>query len=387
MRKKFITITLAVLFCLRFVSSAGALPSDSHTLVSESPSLSAKSAVLIDAATNTVLCEKNARERMGMASTTKIMTALIAAEHGDLDKTVSVSPLAVGVEGSSIYLYAGEKLKLCDLISAMLLESANDAAAAIAIEIGGSIEGFCDMMNSKAAELGLADTHFTNPHGLYDDAHYTTAYDLAVIAAVALENDTVRQTVATKKMTITPIGNEGNVRVIYNHNKMLSLYEGAIGVKTGFTKKTGRCLVSAAERDGLRLVAVTLNASDDWNDHKKLLDLGFENFCRTELVKKGEVCHMMSIIGAADSQIPLLSCETLYATLPKGIAPQRLTKVVETLNRYEFAPVSEGRIVGRVLFYLDGDLIADAPLQAAHTAKRADKDKKGFFESIKDFFT
>ena len=155
MRKKFITIVLAVLFCFRFISSAGALPSDSYTLVTESPSLSAKSAVLIDAATNTVLCEKNARERMGMASTTKIMTALVAAEHGDLDKTVSVSPLAVGVEGSSIYLYAGEQLKLCDLISAMLLESANDAAAAIAIEIGGSIEGFCNMMNNKAAELGL----------------------------------------------------------------------------------------------------------------------------------------------------------------------------------------------------------------------------------------
>ena len=385
MRKKIITITLAVLFCLRFVSSAGALPSDSYTLVTEPPSLSAKSAVLIDAATNTVLCQKNARERMGMASTTKIMTALVAAERGDLDKTVSVSPLAVGVEGSSIYLYAGEKLKLCDLISAMLLESANDAAAAIAIEIGGSIDGFCDMMNEKAAELGLADTHFTNPHGLYDDAHYTTAYDLAVIAAAALENDTVRETVATKKMTVTPV--EGNVRVIYNHNKMLSLYEGAIGVKTGFTKKTGRCLVSAAERDGLRLVAVTLNASDDWNDHKKLLDLGFDSFSREELIKKGEVCHMMSIIGAADSQIPLLSCETLYATLPKNIDPRRLTMVVETLNRYEFAPVAKGKIVGRVLYYLDGRLVADAPLALAQTAERADEGKKGFFESIKDFFT
>ena len=385
MRKKIITITLAVLFCLRFVSSAGALPSDSYTLVTEPPSLSAKSAVLIDAATNTVLCQKNARERMGMASTTKIMTALVAAERGDLDKTVSVSPLAVGVEGSSIYLYAGEKLKLCDLISAMLLESANDAAAAIAIEIGGSIDGFCDMMNEKAAELGLADTHFTNPHGLYDDAHYTTAYDLAVIAAAALENDTVRETVATKKMTVTPV--EGNVRVIYNHNKMLSLYEGAIGVKTGFTKKTGRCLVSAAERDGLRLVAVTLNASDDWNDHKKLLDLGFDSFSREELIKKGEVCHMMSIIGAADRQIPLLSCKTLYATLPKSIDPRRLTMVVETLNRYEFAPVAKGKIVGRVLYYLDGRLVADAPLALSQTAERADEGKKGFFESIKDFFT
>jgi D-alanyl-D-alanine carboxypeptidase len=363
-----------------------ALPSESDTdaFLLPAPSLSAKSAVLIDASSKSVLCEKNARERMGMASTTKIMTALVAAEQGDLDQTVSVSPSAVGVEGSSIYLYAGERLTLRDLLCAMLLESANDAAAAIAIEIAGSVEGFCGMMNEKAAELGLCDTHFTNPHGLYDDAHYTTAYDLAVITAAALENDTVREIVATKKMTLTPI--EGNTRVLYNHNKMLSRYEGAIGVKTGFTKKTGRCLVSAAERDGLRLVAVTLNASDDWNDHTRLLDIGFENFCRVQIVKKGDVCHMQPLIGGADEQLPLLACETLYVTLPKSINIQKLTPVVETYNRYAFAPIKEGCISGKILYYLDGQPVASVPIASAHEVDKV-AGKKSFFEHIKDIFT
>lgn len=385
MRKKFFTVALTAFLCIRFLSSALALPSESDavTFSVSPPSLSAKSAVLIDASSNAVLCEKNARERMGMASTTKIMTALVAAERGDLGKTVSVSPLAVGVEGSSIYLYAGEKLTLKDLICAMLLESANDAAAAIAIEIGGSVEVFCDMMNEKVKELGLCDTHFTNPHGLYDDAHYTTAYDLAVITAEALKNGTVREIVSTKKLTITPV--EGNVRVLYNHNKMLSRYEGAIGVKTGFTKKTGRCLVSAAEREGLCLIAVTLNASDDWNDHTTLLDLGFENFYRAEIVKQGEVCHMQQVIGGADENVPLAACETVYATLPKSIDMQKLTQVVETYNRYAFAPAREGYAAGRVVYYLDGQLVATSPIAVAYTVGMAEE-KKNFFESIKDIF-
>ena len=386
MRKKILTVALTAFLCICFISSAMALPSESDTdaFSLPAPSLSAKSAVLIDASSRSVLCEKNARERMGMASTTKIMTALVASEQGELDKAVSVSPLAVGVEGSSIYLYAGERLTLRDLLCAMLLESANDAAAAIAIEIGGSVEGFCDMMNKKAAELGLCDTHFTNPHGLYDDAHYTTAYDLAVITAAALENDTVREIVATKKMTLTPT--DGNARVLYNHNKMLSRYEGAIGVKTGFTKKTGRCLVSAAERDGLRLVAVTLNASDDWNDHTRLLDMGFENFCRVQLLKKGDVCYMQPIIGGEDEQLSLISCETLYATLPKSTDVQRLTQVVETYNRYAFAPISAGCISGKALYYLDGRLVASVPLAASCTIEKS-SENKSFFEHIKDIFT
>ena len=316
MRKKFFSfafpfLSLILCFCLAVPSVA--LPRTVAQSMS-APSLSAQSAVLIDASSNTVLCEKNANERMGMASTTKIMTALVAAECSDLEKVVSVSANAVGIEGSSVYLYAGEKMTMKDLICAMLLESANDAAAAIAIEVGGSVEGFCDLMNDKASELGLSDTHFTNPHGLYDEEHYTTAYELAVIASQALKNDTVREIVSTRKLTVSAI--EGNTRVLYNHNKMLSMYEGAIGVKTGFTKKTGRCLVSAAERDGLCLIAVTLNASDDWNDHTKLLDLGFENFHRVTLVQKGDICHMLPIMGGTEQFTPLVSSATISLTLP-----------------------------------------------------------------------
>ena len=261
---------LALIICALLFSALILPVSAKITAPVVPPSLSAQSAVLIEARDGEILCEKNAHTKMAMASTTKIMTALVAAESGKLQRVVSVNAAAVGVEGSSIYLYAGEKMTLCDLIAAMLLESANDAAAAIAIEVGGSIDGFCDMMNKKAKELGLKSTNFKNPHGLYDEEHYTTAYELALIAREALKNEVIRKTVATKKLIIEPV--EGSARALYNHNKLLSMYEGAIGVKTGFTKKSGRCLVGSAVRDGLELISVTLNAPDDWNDHKKLFD-------------------------------------------------------------------------------------------------------------------
>lgn len=240
-------------------------------------SLSAESAVLIDANSGNVLYSKNHTERMEMASTTKIMTALVAAESFDSKKTVRVSPEAVGVEGSSVYLYEGEQITMEELLYSLLLQSANDAATAIAIAVAGSVEEFADMMNARASEMGLDNTHFTNPHGLSDNEHYTTAYDLAIIASHALKNETVREIVSTYKKTI-PIDSRCNPRTLVNHNKMLRLYDGAIGVKTGFTKRAGRCLVSAAERDGLTLIAVTLNAPDDWRDHTQMLDFGFDSY-------------------------------------------------------------------------------------------------------------
>ena len=372
---------VAIIVCVG-TSKIEAFPSSSTV---SPPSLSAESAVLIDALSGTVLCEKNAHIRMAMASTTKIMTALVAVEKGELDKVVSIHPSAVGVEGSSIYLYAGEKMTLRDLLCAMLLESANDAAAAIAIEVGGSVEKFCDMMNAKAKELGLTDTHFTNPHGLFDEEHYTTAYELAKITREALRNTDIKKIVSTKKMTIKPI--EGNVRVLFNHNKMLSMYEGAIGVKTGFTKKSGRCLVSAAEREGLTLIAVTINAPDDWNDHKKLLDTGFDNFEAVPLTKAGKVCYMLDVTGGDAVSVPLVYADTLSATLKKG-ASERLTCVVETYNRFEFAPVKAGKIMGRAIFYLDGERIAETDLVcAADVNATSDRNDEGFFDKIKNIFS
>ena len=236
-------------------------------------SLSARSAALYDPSSKTFLYTKNADERLPMASTTKIMTALVAIENASLDQSVAVSDEAIGTEGSSLYLKRGEILSMGDLLRGLMLRSANDAAAAIAYEISGSIEAFAEKMNEKAAIIGAESTHFTNPHGLDDTAHYTTAKDLAIIAAEALGNETFLSIVSTSKYIIK--NTDGEARLLTNHNKLLSLYDGAIGVKTGFTKKSGRCLVGAAERDGTRLISVTINAPDDWNDHQALLDYGF----------------------------------------------------------------------------------------------------------------
>ncbi len=250
------------------------------------PSVSAASAVLYAPKAGIFLYEKEGDQRHFMASTTKIMTALVALDHAHPSELVSVHPGAVGIEGSSVYLTPGECVTMETLLYAMMLGSANDAAAAIAIEVGGSIEGFSRLMNEKAASLGLSDTHFDNPHGLHEDTHYTTARELALITAEAMKKPFFRQLAKTKKKVITLAS---GARTLVNHNKLLFAYGDVIGVKTGFTKRSGRCLVSAAEKDGVLLIAVTLSAPNDWQDHRALLDYGFgELECRT-LKNAGEM--------------------------------------------------------------------------------------------------
>ncbi|MBQ8861613.1 MAG: D-alanyl-D-alanine carboxypeptidase, partial [Clostridia bacterium] len=244
--KKFISALICVCLLSVFPQKACAL------------SVSAQSAVLIEAESGKIIYEKDAHTRRGMASTTKIMTALCAIESLPLDTVVTVPQEAAGVEGSSVYLKAGEKLTLENLLYALMLQSANDAAAAVAIATAGSIEGFAELMNAKAAELGLRDTHFENPHGLDGAEHYTTAYELAKIAAHALENEDFARIVSTVKHTV-PATESSPARTLVNHNRLLRTYDDIVGVKTGFTKKCGRTLVSAAEREGVRLICVTLN--------------------------------------------------------------------------------------------------------------------------------
>ena len=209
----------------------------------EVPSVSAKSAVLINAEDNGIIFSHNCNEKLPMASTTKIMTALVALENCPLDEKIIVDASAVGVEGSSVYLQKGEVLTLRQLLYALLLQSANDAATAIAVHVGGDVEGFARMMNEKAQKLGLHNTHFTNPHGLDDENHYTTAYELALVASAALKNPEFQKIVSTVKTEI-PKGNEA--RYLVNHNRLLREYDGCIGVKTGFTRRCGRCLVSVS---------------------------------------------------------------------------------------------------------------------------------------------
>lgn len=243
-----------------------------HSVPSREIRISAKAAALYNPSTDTFLYSKNENERLPMASTTKIMTAVIAIENSELDKTITVDERAIGIEGSSIYLKSGEELSMESLLYALLLRSANDAAAAIAYEIAGSIEAFSQMMNEKAENLGLVDTSFENPHGLDAENHYTTAHDLAILSAYAISNPIFKEICSSKKKIIN---SSLESRLIINHNKLLNLYEGCIGIKTGYTKKSGRSLASAAEKYGQTLVCVTINAPDDWNDHKKLYNFGF----------------------------------------------------------------------------------------------------------------
>ena len=311
-------------------------------------SLSAKSAVLIEAESGKVVYEKAAHTRLPMASTTKIMTALVALELASPDTEIVVDAQAVGTEGSSVYLCEGEVLTLEALLYALMLESANDAAVAIAIGVAGSEEAFVEAMNAKADALGLTNTHFVNPHGLDGEEHYTTAYELALLARAALQNSLLKTIVSTRKTTIPHIDTDG-VRLLVNHNKMLRQYDGCIGVKTGYTKASGRCLVSAAERDGVVMITVTLDSPDDWKDHTKLLDYGFSLYRRVELCPADyQLC--LPVVGGKEPYVILGVEQAFSLTLPQDAGV--IESIVEC-PRYLFAPVSGGEVCGKMVFLCD----------------------------------
>ncbi len=383
MKKLFIFFTALLVgscFCVKSI----ALGSDTAVeTVSYMGSLSAKSAVLMNAESREIYFEKNADTRLGMASTTKIMTALVAAELCSSEKYVTVPAEAVGVEGSSIYLTEGERLTMGELLHALLLSSANDAAVAIAISVSGSVEAFVEEMNAYAERLGLRDTHFVNPHGLYDEEHYTTAAELAKIAAAALENELIAKIVSLRKATISHDG-VADKRLLVNHNRLLSSYEGAIGMKTGFTKKTGRTLVSAARRDGLTLIAVTLDAPDDWNDHTALLDYGFASYEKLIFYPAEGFSYSLPLCDSRKDSILLTNTEPLTLTLPKG--ERRVDIRVEGTSRFLVAPAKKGEFFGTVTVTA-GETSVSSPLIIAENADALTKPKRTFFERISDFFT
>ena len=324
------------------------------------PSVSAQSAILIEVSGGRILYEKNARVRLPMASTTKIMTAIVALENASPDMLVEVSPAAVGIEGSSVYLYAGERLTLEALLYALLLESANDAAVAIAIAVAGDTESFVEQMNQKAVQLRLSDTHFVNPHGLDHPDHYTTAQDLSKIAAYCMQNEIFREIVSTQRMTI-PLHDQEQARLLLNHNRLLRSYEGAIGLKTGFTKRSGRCLVSAAQRNGVELIAVTLNAPDDWNDHRNMLDYGFEGNISLLLQTAGGYRRTLPVIGKQPGSVTVSNRNEIRIVLPKSHGP--LTVACE-LPRWVAGEITQGQQLGRLIWYCDGAIIAEEALIA-----------------------
>ncbi len=369
-----------VLFCIITAIFIGVFVPFSARAEGLDISVSASSAVLIEAESGRVVYEKDADKRRPMASTTKIMTALVALENHDLDVPIKIPKEAVGIEGSSLYLVEGEELTLRELLYALMLRSANDAAAAIAIAVGGSVADFAEMMNEKAEKMGLNDTHFDNPHGLDSDSHYTTARELALITAEALKNEVFREIVSTYKKSL-PLGGVPNRRLVVNHNRLLRTYDGCIGVKTGFTKKDGRCLVSAAERDGITLVAVTLNAPNDWNDHKKMLDSGFSAVKRVKISSDG-IEGYLPTVGAKTDMIMYGAVGDTSAVLPNNAGELR---VVIELPRFVFAPLKKGDVIGRAVFMNGNEEVASLPIEALTDAPKR-KVKKSFWQWILGLF-
>jgi serine-type D-Ala-D-Ala carboxypeptidase (penicillin-binding protein 5/6) len=324
------------------------------------PGVSAKAAVLMEQSSGRVLYGRNEHRPMRIASITKIMTAILAIESGKMQDTVTITEHAARTEGSSLYLKPGEKIPLTDLVYGLMLRSGNDSAVAIAEHVGGSLEGFAYLMNQKAEEIGMKHTRFRNPHGLdtHED-HYSTAYDMALLTKYAMNNDTFKDISATKVFRSEQTGEKWD-RVWRNKNKMLKLYENSTGGKTGYTKRAKRTLVSTAEKDGMELIAVTLNDPDDWEDHRNMFEWGFQSFKMTELIKEGNVKSIKDkgykgkVEANRSFSYPLLK--------------EEINQISSSIHLYKLPKSGEWKDddipkpVGRYFIDLDDTRIADIPL-------------------------
>ncbi len=342
----------------------------------------AKGAVLMEAASGRIIAEHNGDERLPNASTTKIMTAILTLEQPQLDDMFTVDTDAIAVEGSSMGLTDGDKVTLRTLAWGMLLASGNDAANAAAVRIDGSIEAFCERMNRKADELGMKNTRFSSPSGLENGEHYTTAYDLAVLARYALKNEDFAEMVSSKSTKLY-YGDPPYHRWLTNHNRLLWQCEDCIGIKTGFTKAAGRCLVSAARRDGLTLIAVTLGCSDDFNTHHAIYDNCFE---KLKFVDFEDMASNLSVevTGAVEPRVavrPLWS-PGAYMTADE----QQHVELSITLEPFLYAPVEQGKIVGSADLKLNGDTLSTTPLVTARENPARFPDRRSIIQKVKDFF-
>jgi len=333
--------------------------------------LSAENAYVLDADTGRVLYEKNGDDRSLIASTTKIMTALVVIEQCNVLDRMRIPEEAVGIEGSSMYLQAGEVLTIQELLYGLMLQSGNDAAVALAIYCGGTVEGFAELMNDKAHKLGMTDSHFVNPHGLDAPEHYATARDLAVLSSYAMKNPIFAATVSCKTVRV-------GQRSMKNHNKLLWQFEGADGVKTGYTKKAGRILVSSATREGRRLIAVTINAPDDWNDHTAMLTEGFNRFETTVVARKGMpvgyyeiaggTAGVAEVVAAEDFVYPLAQDESVSFVLPKP--------------GFIYAPVVCGQSAGVAYVCVNGSVIGTCPVVFGRTVEQMQTPKKTIWQRL-----
>lgn len=342
--------------------------------------VSAKACIMIEAVTGNVIYEKNSHDRLPMASTTKIMTTILSLESGDLDTQFTVDSNAIKVEGSSMGLLEGDIVTKRALCYGMMLPSGNDSANATAIKLGGSFENFAKMMNDKAIQIGMNDTLFVTPSGLDEGGHCSTAYDMALLTRYALKNPDFREICGTYTAQVN-FGNPPYDRWLKNSNKLLNMYDGVIGVKTGFTDDAGRCLVSACERDGVTLIVVTLNAPNDWNDHMSLYDYGFSQVSMQSPINEN---FEVNLVGASKDTLSLeRSAEVLLPNVV-GCSADYKTKVY--LNEFEYAPISKGETLGRVEYLLDGEVVSTCSLVSSEEVLEVKKDVKlSFKEKILKF--
>ncbi len=354
MKKKTLSLLLAFIISVIF-----SLP------VNAVLEISAKSAVLMCLENGEVLYSKNPDNCMSMASTTKIMTSLIALEMHIPNKEITVTDDMISVEGTSMGLVAGDSVSFNELVYGMMLQSGNDAAKAVACIVSGNETDFSKLMNKRAQEIGMKNTNFVTASGLDSEEHYSTAYDMALLACECLRNPEF-SAISSKKTAKLTYGNPPYPRTLTNHNKLLWRYVGCIGIKTGFTKKSGRCLVSAAKRNGITLVAVTLNAPDDWNDHIKMFDYGFSNINYFELTS--DLSNVfLKVCGGKQNFVSVQQAYSVsYPTDGKGYS----CKIF--MRKFEYAPISKGEAVGKIVYYSSGKEIASVPLLAENRIEVAD---------------
>ena len=352
------------LFAVMAALAALLFPSRS---TAEEVGTSASACVIIDEASGRVLLSHNAETPLPMASTTKVMTALLALERGNLSDPVTCSRNAFGVPGTSIYLSEGETLTLEEMLYGLMLASGNDAATAIAEHIGGTVDDFCRMMTARAAELGCENTVFLTPHGLPREGHYTTAHDLALIAREAMTHETFRQIVSTQRAKIPWEGRDYS-RVLNNKNKLLSTYEGATGIKTGYTKKAGRCLVFGAERNGMRVIGVVLNCYNWFDEAARLMDMAFDRYEAMTLMLRGETIRAIPVTTSEADCVSAVLEADLTGVIAKGTLPTVEIDLPDALD----APIRAGEPLGEVRMVAGGQTVASAPLVAGATVLRDD---------------
>lgn len=347
--KRFLCATVALIIALQL------------NIISSALSTKAAAAVVLDIATGEVLYEKNPNERMSIASTTKIMTALVVLENASLKKVHTVTADEAQIEGSALGIGAGNVISVENLLYGLLLVSGNDAAYALAGATSGSVDSFVALMNKKAEELRLENTHFSNPAGLSDDNHYSSAYDMALLTSYALQNKTFSKICALSDYEIALISPNKKI-YLHNHNRLLSDYKGCIGVKTGYTERAGRCLVSAAKRNGQTLIAVTLNDSDDWKDHKKLLDYGFS-------LSEKYICDVSQIripvVGAIKSSLEVYGSGEVY--IPKTCVKR--VKLIIISNHFLYAPIKKGEAVAKAKLFCNSRQILEVNLYSKESLK------------------